>query len=256
MSLASPSRRRERFLVYWDVDSGITDLSGNAFDNSGNWTYTLIDAFRRRLFPPRRPPAPTVGSLTQAQVTFSKPVTGVNASAFLVNGMPATSVSGSGIGPYIFQFAQPAQGPVQFSWSPGQNIRDAASNLLGGAGWTATLDSAATAAALTNIVINEFLAGNTSTNGLLDEDGLLDSWIEIYNRGGATVNLAGWSLTDDAGEPAMWTFPATNIAAGQYLVIFASGDDRRVPGANLHTNFQTRLSTNYLDCMTRIFRRG
>ena len=99
---------------------------------------------------------------------------------------------------------------------------------------------------MTNIVINEFLAGNTSTNGLLDEDGLLDSWIEIYNRGAVTVNLAGWSLTDDPGQPAMWTFPATNILAGQYLVVFASGEDRAVPGAQLHTNFKLGLSTNYL----------
>ena len=30
------------------------------------------------------------------------------------------------------------------------------------------------------------------------------------------------------------------------MVIFASGDDRRVPGANLHTNFKLGLSTNYL----------
>ena len=130
-------------LVYWDVDSGITDLSGNAFDNSGNWIYTLIDSIPPTIISTTPAAGATVGSLTQAQVTFSKPVTGVNASAFLINGVPATGVSGSGIGPYVFQFPQPAQGPVQFSWSPGQNIQDAASNLFGGAGWTATLNSAA-----------------------------------------------------------------------------------------------------------------
>jgi hypothetical protein len=233
-------------LVYWDIESAITDLSGNLFDTSGSWTYTLIDKIPPTIVSTTPAAGATVGTLTQARVNFSNAVTGVNAAAFLVNGGPATSVSGSGLGPYVFQFAQPAQGSVQFSWSPGQNIRDAASNLFGGAGWTATLDSTAVAAALTNIVINEFLAGNTATNGLLDEDGLLDSWIEIYNRGGAAVNLAGWSLTDDASKPATWTFPATNIAAGQYLVVFASGDDRRVPGTNLHTNFKLASSTNYL----------
>ncbi len=233
-------------LVYWDIESAISDLSGNAFDTSGSWTCTLIDTIAPTLIATAPAAGATVGSLTQAQVTFSKAVNGVDAGALLINGLSATSVSGSGIGPYVFNFAQPAPGTVQFSWSPGQNIRDSASNLFGGAGWTVTLDSAAAAAALTNIVINEFLAANTSTNGLLDEDGLLDSWIEIYNRGSATVNLAGWSLTDDAGEPAMWTFPATNIAAGQYLVVFASGDDRRVPGANLHTNFKLPSSANYL----------
>jgi hypothetical protein len=232
-------------LVYWDIESAITDLSGNLFNTSSNWTYTLIDGLNPTLVSTTPAAGSTVGSLTQAQVIFSKPVTGVNASAFLINGVPAAGVSGGGFGPYVFNFTQPAPGTVQFSWSPAQNIRDSASNLFDGAGWTATLNPAA-AAALTNIVINEFLAANTSPNGLQDEDGLLDSWIEIYNRGGVTVNLAGWSLTDDAGTPAMWTFPATSLAAGKYMVVFASGDDRRVPGANLHTNFKLSASTNYL----------
>jgi Lamin Tail Domain/CotH kinase protein/Chitobiase/beta-hexosaminidase C-terminal domain len=232
--------------VGWDSESGITDLSGNLFNTSGSWTYTLLDTIPPTIASTTPAAGATVGSLTQAQVFFSETVTGVNASELLINGVPATSMSGSGFGPYVFQFAQPAQGTVQFSWSPGQNIRDTASNLFGGAGWTATLNSSSDAAALTNIVINEFLAANTSPAGLLDEDGLLDSWIEIYNRGSTTVNLAGWSLTDDASQPTMWTFPATNILAGQYMVIFASGDDRRVPGANLHTNFKLPSSTNYL----------
>ena len=29
--------------IYWDIESAITDLSGNLFDTSGSWTYTLID---------------------------------------------------------------------------------------------------------------------------------------------------------------------------------------------------------------------
>jgi hypothetical protein len=232
--------------VEWDFDSAITDLSGNQFNTSTNWTYTLVNTTPPTIASTTPAAGATVGSLTQAQVNFSEPVSGVNASALLINGVPATSVSGSGFGPYTFQFSQPAQGTVQFSWAAGQNIRDSASNLFGGAGWTAALNPAADAAALTNIVINEFLAGNTSPAGLLDEDGLLDSWIEIYNRGSNTVNLAGWSLTDDSSQPTMWIFPATNILAGQYMVIFASGDDRSVAGANLHTNFKLGLSANYL----------
>src|SRR5690349_23156235 len=30
-------------VAYWDIDSGISDISGNTFDTSGTWTYTLID---------------------------------------------------------------------------------------------------------------------------------------------------------------------------------------------------------------------
>jgi hypothetical protein len=233
-------------LVDWDIETGITDLSGNLFNSSTNWTYTLVDNIPPTIASTTPFAGATVGSLTQAQVNFSETVTSVTASALLINGVPATSVSGSGFGPYTFQFSQPAQGTVQFSWAAGQNIADTAGNLFAGAGWTTTLNLSADAAALTNIVINEFLAGNTSPAGLVDEDGLLDSWIEIYNRGSTTVNLAGWSLTDDSSQPTMWTFPATNILAGQYMVVFASGDDRRVAGANLHTNFKLGLSANYL----------
>ena len=233
-------------LVEWDFDSGITDLSGNFFNTSTNWTYTLADTTPPTIASTTPAAGAIVGGLTQAQVNFSEVVTGVSASALLVNGVPTTSVNGSGIGPYTFQFSQPAQGTVQFSWAPGQNIQDTSSNLFGGAGWTATLNPSADAAALTNIVINEFLAANTSPAGLLDEDGLLDSWIEICNRGSNTVSLAGWSLTDDSSQPTMWTFPATNILAGQYMVVFASGADRRVPGANLHTNFKLASSADYL----------
>lgn len=164
----------------------------------------------------------------------------------MLNGVPAASAAGSGFGPYSFQFAQPAQGTVQFSWAPEHSIRDLSANLFSGTGWTALLDSAAASSALTNVVINEFLTANINTNGLRDEDGDLSDWVELYNRGNVSVNLTGWSLTDMADQPAQWTFPATNIAAGQYLVVFASGKDRRIPGANLHTSFSLNAAGEYL----------
>jgi hypothetical protein len=33
-----------------------------------------------------------------------------------------------------------------------------------------------------------------------DEDGDRSDWVEIYNSGTTTVNLAGWRLTDDSGD--------------------------------------------------------
>jgi hypothetical protein len=231
--------------ITWDVDSGISDLSGNPFDPSVSWTYRLLDNIPPILASTVPAAAATVDRLAQAQVFFSKAVSGVDAADLLVNGLPATNVSGSGFGPYTFQFAQPAQGVVQFSWAAGHNIRDSASNLFGGTGWSVTLDPAA-ASALTNLVINEILAANVSTDGLADEDGQLSDWLELYNRGVAPVNLGGWSLTDSTDQPAQWTFPATNIAPSQYLVVFASGKDRRTPGANLHTNFKLSSVGGYL----------
>jgi hypothetical protein len=235
-------------LLYWDIESAISDVVGNVFDTSGSWTYTLIDNIAPTIISTAPIAGATVSTLTRAQVIFSEPVIGVDAADFRINGLPATNMTGSGFGPYAFQFTQPAQGTVNFSWAGGHNIRDLspASNLFGGAGWSVTLDSTAASAALTNIVINEFLAANISASGLLDEDAQLDDWIEIYNRGASSVNLAGWSLTDNADQPSEWTFPATNLDAGQYLIVFASGKDRAIAGANLHANFTLNASGEYL----------
>src|SRR5438034_7985681 len=90
--------------------------------------------------------------------------------------------------------------------------------------------------AASQVIISEFMADNTRT--LADEDGSFEDWIEIYNAGAGPVNLDGWSLTDNAGDLTQWRFLSTNLNAGGFLVVFASGKDRRVPGAPLHTSFK------------------
>jgi hypothetical protein len=95
-----------------------------------------------------------------------------------------------------------------------------------------------------DLIINEFVADNGS--GLIDEDGDYSDWIEIYNRGDSTINLGGWSLTDDPNQPQKWAFPDMSLGSHQYLLVFASGKDRVVPGANLHTNFKLGRSGEFL----------
>ncbi len=92
--------------------------------------------------------------------------------------------------------------------------------------------------------LTEFMASNTHT--LLDEDGDSSDWIEIQNTTATQVNLLNWALTDRVGNPAQWLFPATNLAPGSFLVVFASGKDRRAPGAPLHTNFKLDSAGEYL----------
>lgn len=92
--------------------------------------------------------------------------------------------------------------------------------------------------------ITEFMADNTSA--LADEDGSFEDWIEVYNSSVTPVNLGGWHLTDEDDDLTKWQFPATNLNAGAYLVVFASNKDRRVPGQNLHTNFKLSESGEYL----------
>ena len=72
---------------------------------------------------------------------------------------------------------------------------------------------------LGQVVINEAQAANHET--LVGSDGGAHDWIELKNLGASPANLAGWSLSDDPGDPSQWTFSEQSIPAGGYLVIHA-----------------------------------
>ncbi|MGJ8642230.1 MAG: lamin tail domain-containing protein [Luteolibacter sp.] len=99
--------------------------------------------------------------------------------------------------------------------------------------------------ARSELVISEFLASNSGVS-LLDEDNEASDWIEIRNTGASTESLAGYRLTDNVTDLAQWTFPAVDIPAGGYLVVFASSKDRAVSGSELHTNFKLSAGGEYL----------
>ena len=86
------------------------------------------------------------------------------------------------------------------------------------------------------ILINEFLADNGTI--ITDEMGQYEDWIELYYNTEQTINLAGYSLTDDLSEPYMWIFPNIEISGEGYLLIWADNDQE---DGSLHTNF--KLST-------------
>jgi hypothetical protein len=65
----------------------------------------------------------TVGSLPQITVTFSESVQGVSAGDLLVNGLPATGVSGSGA-TYTFTLPALPYGPVNVTWDTFHGITD------------------------------------------------------------------------------------------------------------------------------------
>ncbi|PYK61573.1 MAG: hypothetical protein DME21_08730, partial [Verrucomicrobia bacterium] len=98
--------------------------------------------------------------------------------------------------------------------------------------------------ATAQVIISEFMADNKKT--LADENGQFPDWIEIYNTSAGTVNLNGWSLTDDPTRQARWFFPATNLTAKGFMVIFASGTNRAVLGQPLHADFSLKASGEYL----------
>ena len=91
-----------------------------------------------------------------------------------------------------------------------------------------------------SIHLNEIMASNNST--IADEEGDFEDWIEIFNSGDEPVNLSGFSLSDDYGNPFRWEFPDTTLGAGNFMLIWASNKNRRQPGQPLHTNFAISAS--------------
>jgi hypothetical protein len=92
------------------------------------------------------------------------------------------------------------------------------------------------------LVINEFMASNSTNSGITDPQGDYDDWIEIHNYGNIAIDIAGMYITDNISDPTAGyhipnNVPAeTNIPPGGYLLIWADEDIADSPG--LHANFQ------------------
>jgi hypothetical protein len=73
-------------------------------------------------------------------------------------------------------------------------------------------------------------------------------WIELHNNGPASVNISGWTLTDDITDLTKWAFSGgTSIGAGEYLVVLADAPLTPIAGATyLHTNFSLSSGGEYL----------
>ena len=94
-------------------------------------------------------------------------------------------------------------------------------------------------------IINEFSASNAS---LIDDDnGNSTDFIEIFNAGEVTVDLGGYSLTDDPTDTTKYVIPDnTTLAGGQYLIVFAGDDADPTTGSDLYTGFGLASGGDYL----------
>lgn len=89
-----------------------------------------------------------------------------------------------------------------------------------------------------DLVINEFMASNDET--VADQDGEFEDWVELYNNGSSSIDLEGYSLSDDGTDLMQWVFPAgTVIEANGYLTIWTDDDEDQ---EGLHANFKLSAS--------------
>lgn len=85
-----------------------------------------------------------------------------------------------------------------------------------------------------NIIISEFMSSNSST--LMDEDSDYSDWIELHNPSSQDLDISGWYLSDNSENLIKWLLPNYTISANGFLIIFASGKDKKV--TEWHTNFK------------------
>lgn len=96
---------------------------------------------------------------------------------------------------------------------------------------------------LPHIRINEILSAN---NGSFDHEGTNPDYIELYNAGGAPMNLAGMSISDDPLLPLQYVFPANTIVQpGEYLTLLAD-DDTETSGIHLGFSLSSSGDAVYL----------
>lgn len=89
-----------------------------------------------------------------------------------------------------------------------------------------------------NLVINEFLASNTTTQA--DQDGEYDDWIEIKNYSSEVVSLDSIYLSDSYSNLQKWKFPSgTSLQPAAYLVVWADDDTIQ---SGLHAGFKLSAS--------------
>ena len=107
-----------------------------------------------------------------------------------------------------------------------------------------TLLCAVPTTASADLNITEFLAKNADV--ITDEDGDYSDYIELFNSGPSAVDLDGYYLTDDSGALTKFRLPAVTLDADDFLLVFASGKNRAVPGSELHSNFSLASAGDYL----------
>src|SRR5437867_8810832 len=112
----------------WASNADIFDIASpplpfDTTSTNATWTYMILDLAGPLVIGQTPPAGASLSELTNITVTFNEPVSGVDAADLLVNGIPATSVTGSDAA-YTFGFPQPAIGIATISWASSHGIHD------------------------------------------------------------------------------------------------------------------------------------
>ncbi len=74
-----------------------------------------------------------------------------------------------------------------------------------------------------HLVINELMADNEAW--VTDAEGEYEDWIELFNAGDQNINLSDYFLSDKGDQLDQWRLPDSNLAPGDYQIIWCDGDE-------------------------------
>jgi hypothetical protein len=216
---------------------GILAISGNPSQGEANGNSSapsIVDVVRSPLVVrPDNPVTVTATLLSMAGVSSVKLFYSINGGTFTSLDMTAGAGSYSAVIP-----ALNAEGRIDYYVEASSNT--GASSTSPASAPDNTRQYILSSATLPNLVINEYMAFNTSCcpdNSSGAEE--FDDWIEIYNAGSEAVDVGGMYLSDDPANPFGSKIPATNsslttIQPGGYLLFWADGNKDQ---GELHLNF-------------------
>ncbi|MEM6769322.1 MAG: CotH kinase family protein, partial [Bacteroidota bacterium] len=91
-----------------------------------------------------------------------------------------------------------------------------------------------------SLVLSEASSANTL---LVDADDDTPDWVELRNPTDQPIDLSGWAIADRPNYGDAWKLPGITLPAGAFVVIWASGKDRRPATlSGLHANFRLAAS--------------
>ena len=98
--------------------------------NSDAFLDVRLSANKREFVPPEiislSPKPGDVEELKLITITFSEPISGIDAGDLMINNYPAVSIENKG-NTFTFNLEEPASGTVNVWWTPGHGIGDQAS---------------------------------------------------------------------------------------------------------------------------------
>ena len=103
-----------------------------------------------------------------------------------------------------------------------------------------------------SVFINEIMA--SSDQGLTDEYGEFEDWVELYNGGSEAVDVGGLFLADNFPATSPWRIPTgmpglTTMGPGEFLVVFSDNEPEQGP---LHATFKLSKEGEEVVLMQRI----